>query len=221
MDGKKVVVKKNKSTKDLNEYLLIFTFSFISLILLHPTPPPKIGRSILFNEGWESRERLNKIGIPTPKLLDINRDVIVEEYINGGNLYSYLKNGGKPQNVYKVGVMTRKLHNNGYCFTDNKAQNYLLDKENIIRTDLGLIQKDSSIFSKSLDIGIFLASLLDLEKKVYENIERYFLEGYKYNSSMNESVPYLSVILRNIAALCLTSNYNNLANNLLIKSNVN
>ena len=218
VDGETVVIKRNKTIKSINEYLLVFIFTFISIVLLHPTPPFKMGKSILLNEGSLSRQKLKDLGIHTPRLIEINKDVIIEEYIKGGNLYEYLQQSNDLEIVYKVGIITRTLHNSGYCFIDNKAQNYLVKDFEIIRTDLGLIQDQVSEYLKSLDIGIFLASLLDMENEKYKVIEKSFLDGYK--NSPNDKLPYLSVIVRNIAALVLVSNHSNLVKNLLKKTDI-
>jgi tRNA A-37 threonylcarbamoyl transferase component Bud32 len=218
IEGKMVVIKRNKTIKNINEYLLVFVFTFISLILLHPTSPFRTGKSILINEGSASRQKLKDLGIHTPRLIEINKDVIIEEYIDGGNLYGFLQKDHNLEIVYKVGTITRSLHNSGSCFIDNKAQNYLVRDLEIIRTDLGLIQNHASEYTKSVDIGIFLASLLDLDNEKYKIIEKSFLDGYKTNP--NDKLPYLSVIVRNIAALVLVSNHSNLAKNLLKKSDI-
>jgi hypothetical protein len=73
---------------------------------------------------------------------------------------------------------------------------------------------------KSLDIGIFLASLLDLESTKYKKIEEEFLEGYTRKIKSSRSIPYLSIIIRNIASLVLAANHKNLAKNLLSKSDI-
>jgi tRNA A-37 threonylcarbamoyl transferase component Bud32 len=218
IDGKRVVIKKNKAVKSINEYLLVFIFTFISFILLHPTSPFKTGKFILLNEGPFSRQKLKDLGIYTPELIEINKDVIVEEFIEGGNLYGFLQKNNNLEIVYKVGTITRRLHNSGACFIDNKAQNYLVKDLEIIRTDLGLIQNHASEYTKSLDIGIFLASLLDLDNEKYKIIEKSFLDGYKSNPT--DKLPYLSVVVRNIAALVLVSDHSNLAKNLLKKSDI-
>src|SRR6186713_1928607 len=171
-----VVIKRNKTVKTINEYLLVFVFTFISFVLLHPTAPLKTGKSILENEGSFSRQKLKDLGIQTPRLIEINRDVIIEEYIEGGNLYRFLQKSNNLEVVYKVGTITRNLHDSGSCFIDNKAQNYLVK---------------------------------DLENEKYKIIEKSFLDGYK--NDPNDKLPYLSVIVRNIAALVLVSNYYNLA----------
>ena len=218
IEGKMVVIKRNKTIKNINEYLLVFVFTFISFVLFHPTSPFRTGKSILINEGSASRQKLKDLGIHTPRLIEINKDVIIEEYIDGGNLYGFLQKGHNLEIVYKVGTITRSLHNSGSCFIDNKAQNYLVRDLEIIRTDLGLIQNHASEYTKSVDIGTFLASLLDLDNEKYKIIEKSFLDGYKNNP--NDKLPYLSVIVRNIAALVLVSNHSNLAKNLLKKSDI-
>jgi hypothetical protein len=82
------------------------------------------------------------------------------------------------------------------------------------------MQNKATDFMKSLDIGIFLASLLDLENKKYKKIEEQFIEGYTKKIKSNQKIPYLSIIIRNIASLVLASNHNNLAINLLTKSDI-
>ena len=170
-------------------------------MLLHPSSPPKLGRSILINEGEENRKKLNKIGIPTPHLYHISKNTIIEEYIEDGNLYRFLKNNGDVSIVFKAGAITAKLHNAGFCFIDNKAQNYLVKRSDLVRTDIGFIQKQNSIFAKSLDIGIFLSSLIDLDGEKYKIIEKTFLDGFK--SESGNKLPYLSIIVRNITSLVI------------------
>jgi Kae1-associated kinase Bud32 len=214
-NGVLAIVKKDKATKEINEYLLIFLYSLVSLFLLHPSSPLRLGKSIMMNEGEENRKKLNKMGIPTPHLYNINKNTIVEEYIEGGNLYKYLKNNGDLEIVFKVGVITGRLHNAGLCFIDNKAQNYLIKRPDVIRTDLGLIQNQNSVYTKSLDIGIFLSSLMDLDREKYSKIEKTFLDGYKFESK--NKIPFLSFIIRNISSIGLTSNHYNLIMNLTRK----
>jgi hypothetical protein len=73
---------------------------------------------------------------------------------------------------------------------------------------------------KSLDIGIFLASLIDLENQKYKKIEKHFIMGYTRDIKSNQKIPFLSIIIRNIASLVLAANHNNLAKNLLAKSEI-
>ena len=93
----------------------------------------------------------------------------------------------------------------------------MLKDPNLVRTDIGFIQKQNSIFAKSLDIGIFLSSLIDLDGKKYKIIEKTFLDGFK--SESGNKIPYLSIVVRNISSLAISSNHYNLIMNLYGKIN--
>jgi tRNA A-37 threonylcarbamoyl transferase component Bud32 len=202
--GQKVVIKRNKSTKDFHEYLLILAYTLVSVLMVHPSSPPLAGKMMLKNEGYETRRNLLQLGIPTPRLISISDNIIVEEYVEGGNLYKVLSDGGLDSLAFQAGTFTGKLHKAGYVFIDNKSQNYLVTSDNlIVRTDLAFIQKQDSIFSRSMDIGSFLASIIDFERFQYDMIEKAFFDGYK---SEMKRLPYLYIILRNILSVGFTSN---------------
>ena len=211
-----VVVKKNKSFTILRQFVLIFCFTLISICSGNPTNPPKIGKRILENESFESRVKLKLIGINCPKLFAITDKEIIEEYIDGGNLYSFFTTEKADDLAYEVGKITGKLHKKGLVFIDNKCQNFLVTKKKeLIRIDLGFIQKSDSVFAQSMDIGSFLASILDLEPQIYKLIEKEFLIGYIRMT--NKQIPYLSIILRNILALGFVYSHKNMLKNMLNK----
>jgi tRNA A-37 threonylcarbamoyl transferase component Bud32 len=204
IDGQKVVVKRNKSTKDFHEHLLILAYTLISILLAHPSSPPLVGKMMLKNEGYETRRSLGQLGIPTPRLISISDKTLVEEYVEGGNLYRALSDGGDNLLAFQAGTLTGKLHKAGYVFIDNKSQNYLVTSDNlIVRTDLGFMQRRDSTFSRSMDIGSFLASIIDFERFHYDIIEKAFFDGYR---SEMKKLPYLAIILRNMLSLGFTSN---------------
>ena len=211
-----VVVKRNKSFTRFRQFILIFCFTLISICSCNPAHPPEIGKKILENEGFHSRNKLKLIGINSPKLFSISENEIVEEFIEGGNLYSCF-NSEKPEELaLEVGKITGKLHQSGMVFIDNKCQNFLVTKEReLIRIDLGFIQKSDSIFSQSMDIGSFLASIIDLDPTLYRVVEKEFLIGYIRTT--NKKIPYLSIILRNILALGLVYSHGNMIKNMLNK----
>ncbi|MDQ3883829.1 MAG: hypothetical protein M3239_00095, partial [Thermoproteota archaeon] len=91
-NGQKVMVKRNKPTKLFHEFLIIYAYSLISLLFFHPSPPPTFSE-ITRNEGHEMRNNLKKIGIRTPKLFSMSDTNLIEEYIEGGNLYLALASG--------------------------------------------------------------------------------------------------------------------------------
>ena len=96
------------------------------------------------------RRSLSKLGIDTPMLISISEDTLIEEYIEGGDLYKALLNGKDPSFTFQAGILTGRLHRAGYVFTDNKAQNYLVVSDDLLyRTDLkDLTKKGFDIFTK-------------------------------------------------------------------------
>lgn len=206
LDGKKVVIKRNKSNKNLREYILISAYTLLSITVCHPAPPPRMGNRIILNEGFQMRKKLEEIGILTPTLISISEKQLIEDFIDGGNLYEAVLKGKDPYLAFNAGIITGKLHNSGCVFVDNKAQNYLVTLSNrLLRTDLAFIQKDSSLYSRSFDIGSFLASVMGLESKKYDQIENALLEGYK--TQTGRSFPYLSIVLRNILSFGFSSSF--------------
>ncbi|MGI0019003.1 MAG: hypothetical protein ACREAY_00875, partial [Nitrososphaera sp.] len=99
----------------------------------------------------------------------------------------------------------------GYVFTDNKAQNFLVRGGDVLRTDLGFIQKSSSTFARSMDVGSFLASVMDLPS--YKELERAFYDGYKGRAG---KFPYLSLAIRNILATGFSSDSKTALKNMMI-----
>ena len=201
LDGRKIVVKRKKVTKEFHDCILVGTFAAISIILGHPSLPRFLFWSEA-NEGVQTRELLKKLGVPTPELISISPDVLIEEYI-GYDLYRVLQATSvrKDRLVFLAGQLTGKLHSAGYVFVDNKAENYLVKNNEVVRTDLGFLQGGTSIFSRSMDIASFLASVIDLE--LYSEVEEEFYRGYK--EVTGRGFPYLSIILRNILAPGLSS----------------
>lgn len=204
INGKKVIVKRNKSSKGFHEYLLVLAYGLISILMIHPSTPPLLGEISRKNEGVGMRTLLKDLGVPTPDLLSISDNIIVEEYIAGGNLYRAFSHGRHTDLSYQAGVLTGRLHNAGYSFIDNKCQNYLIgDTEPVIRTDLGFTQRNASAFPRGMDIATFLASVIDLDQNTYLRIEESFIKGYIAQSK--KSIPFFWLVLRNILALGFAS----------------
>jgi tRNA A-37 threonylcarbamoyl transferase component Bud32 len=208
IDGKKVVVKRNKISKNLHDCLIVISYTVLSILLAHPSAPPELGNKMTSNEGTEMREKLRLIGIPTPSLILISDNLLIEEFIPGGNLHEALSNGTDFSLAFSAGIITGRLHKLGYSFIDNKSQNFLVNSmRGLLRTDLAFVQKKNSIFARSMDIGSFLGSLLGLDIRKYKVVQDAFCEGYY--SEVKTPIPYLSIPLRNILGfgLSLSSNW--------------
>ena len=212
-NGQKVVVKRNKPTKQFHEFLIIYAYSLMSLLLFHPSTPLTFSE-IIRNEGCEMRKNLRKIGISTPMLLSMSDAGLIEEYIEDGDIYRALASGGDVVLAYEAGCITGKLHQAGYTFVDNKAQNYLARGESVIRTDLGFMKKTNSHYSKSMDIGSFLASVMDLDR--YGEIAKSFHDGYR--SEADSKFSYLSIVIRNVLSTGFSSSSKTTLRNMLLDS---
>lgn len=195
-----VAVKRDKATKEFHEFLITYVYTMISILLASPSRPASFVQ-IEANEGPVMRNVLAEIGIATPGLLEFGRGYLAEEFVEGGDLYQSFAGGGPASLAREAGAMTGKLHKAGYCFIDNKSQNYLAGTERVIRTDLGFTQRTSSDFARSMDIGSFLASVMDLER--YPEIEEAFYLGYR--SETGSKFTYRSVIIRNLLSLGFSS----------------
>ena len=212
-NGQKVVVKRNKPTKQFHEFLIIYAYSLISMLLFHPSTPLTFSE-IIRNEGCEMRKNLRKIGISTPILLSMSDADLIEEYIEGGDIYRALASGGDVVLAYEAGCITGKLHEAGYTFIDNKAQNYLARGQFVIRTDLGFMKKTNSHYSISMDIGSFLASVMDLDR--YGEIAKSFHDGYR--SEAGSKFSYLSIVIRNVLSTGFSSSSKTTLRNMLLDS---
>ncbi len=219
LDGVIVVRKVDKKLRLIRDIILVFSYLLISILLIHPSTPPKIGIESQKNEGVHIRSFLKKLNIVTPNLLKISEREITEEFIGNGNFYEYaLKNDGE-ELALVIGQVTGSLHNAGFVFTDNKSQNYLVDYQNgIVRTDLVFLQKNDSTYARSMDIGSFLASILNLEYSRYSKIERSFLIGYLNTINFQNSI-YLSIIIRNILSIGLGDKKIRILKNMIKKTN--
>jgi len=213
LNGQKVVVKRNKPTKEFHEFLLIYMYSLISMLLVKPSAPPTL-REIMKNEGHDMRKNLEKIGVSTPELISISDIDLVEEYIEGGDLYISLASGQPARLAFGAGCLTGRMHRAGYAFVDNKAQNYLVRDDSVVRTDLGFIQKSNSHYARNMDIGSFLASTMDLGS--YREVEKAFYDGYV--SEAGRKFSYLSIIIRNVLSLGFSSDIKMTLRNMLLDS---
>ena len=147
-EGRRAVIKTNKRIKGFRDFILVFAYVMTSVLMLHPSCPHPLGSTLLHNESMAMREMLRKLKILSPTLLYISKKVLIEEYIEGGNLYLSFKEGD-PSLASKAGILTARLHNAKLVFLDNKAENYLIDSQRqLVRTDLSFIMRNNSVFQK-------------------------------------------------------------------------
>jgi tRNA A-37 threonylcarbamoyl transferase component Bud32 len=176
------------------------------------------------NEERETRNKLKKTEICTPNLYAIKDHHLVEEFVEGTNLYEWSHSSNLKSAcvcaracriVYKVGCLTGRLHENNWAFIDNKAQNYLItEHEKIYRVDTEFLQKKCDNFQKYMDVGTFLGSLLDLQRSKYECLLQSFLDGY--SKTTGKDVSLKAFLVRNMVSLLLAPKYSNTIPNMWI-----
>jgi tRNA A-37 threonylcarbamoyl transferase component Bud32 len=160
------------------------------------------------------RNTLARLGVPTPALISMSQDELVEEYVEEGDLYRALASGSAALLANEAGRLTAILHNAGLAFADNKAQNFLVRDGSLLRTDLAFIQENKSTFARSMDVGSFLASVMDLPG--YPAIEREFYNGYREQAGRR--FPYLSLVIRNLLSLGFSSDGKTALQNMMLNS---
>jgi tRNA A-37 threonylcarbamoyl transferase component Bud32 len=213
-EGRKVVIKTNKRVKGFRDFILVFAYALTSVLLLHPSSPHPLGTALVHNESNAMRKALSKIDILSPKLLYIDKRVLIEELVEGGNLYSLFEKTNDLLLASEVGLITARLHGARLVFLDNKAENYLINTQRqLVRTDLSFIMKDDSVFSRSMDIASFLASIMDLGRSEYRVLHDTFIKAYEKETG--GPCPYLYIILRNVLALGFSANKTNTIANLV------
>ncbi len=182
IDGKQIIVKRNRISKFMKELILDSAFVFLSLIVGHPSMPFSINQDHIDQNECDGRNILQNLGIKTPKILKFEKGMYEEEYVNEGDLY-YVFDEGSLEDCAKLsskaGTITAIMHRNGFVFMDNTAYNYLVQNNQIYRTDVGLFDSTDNTLARSLDIGTFLASVMDLQENKYQIVRKNFLEGYK------------------------------------------
>ncbi len=213
---RKIVIKRKKKLQLLRTLSLWFSFYLVSFFSLSLSSLILSTHVMTQNEKRETRNELRRIEIYTPDLYAVNDNYLIEEFVEGTDLYKWSHSSNLKSAcriVYKVGCLTGKLHKNNWSFIDNKAQNYLVNEyEKIYRVDTGFLQKTADDFQKFMDIGTFLGSLLDLEHSKYERIVQSFLEGYYMTTG--KDVPLKTFLVRNMVSLLLAPRYTNTIRNM-------
>lgn len=215
---RKIVIKRKKKLQLLRTLSLWFSFYLVSFFSLSSSSLILSTHVMTQNEKRETRNELRRIEIYTPDLYAVNDNYLIEEFVEGTDLYKWSHSSnleGACKIVYKVGCLTGKLHKNNWSFIDNKAQNYLVtEHEKIYRIDTEFLQKKVDNFQKYMDIGTFLGSLLDLQRSRYECILQSFLEGY--SKTTGKDVSLKAFLVRNMISLLLAPKYTNTIPNMWI-----
>lgn len=180
IDGNVAVIKTYQGS--FKPWFVDFSKSTFSLFLATPrisflSLKERVQREV------DGHKKLKELGISVPKILDfsIKGGFVVEEFIDGTNLYELIKDSERKRKKisYEVGKMTGYVHSKGFAFVDNKPQNYIFKNGKIFRTDLETFEVAPSQFEKDCDVVSFVESFVG---RTREEVHEAFIDGYECHS---------------------------------------
>lgn len=114
----------------------------------------KIRRSRTRKEAKILR-RLETLGLPAPRLIEVRNTTIVMERIDGVILKKGIEDTADPSSLFhELGVLVSRLHNAGIIHGDLTTSNFILGKR-IYVVDFGLSFISSKDEDKAVDLYVF------------------------------------------------------------------
>ena len=164
--------------------LLIFSLLFFQA-MTPVSPKRKISNEL------KARKILSSFGIKTTKIksFSFSEKFVEEEFDSSSTTIDDLEveNPKKAlQAARKIGELTRKLNEKNFYFIDNRASNWMFNKD-IIRTDLELFRKSS----KSKNFFAFCDVLSFISTLKSEEMKEEFLKGYGKRFKISRFLQFL------------------------------
>ena len=164
--------------------LLIFSLLFFQA-MTPVSPKRKISNEL------KARKILSSFGIKTTKIksFSFSEKFVEEEFDSSSTTIDDLEveNPKKAlQAARKIGELTRKLNEKNFYFIDNRASNWMFNKD-VIRTDLELFRKSS----KSKNFFAFCDVLSFISTLKSEEMKEEFLKGYSKRFKISRFLQFL------------------------------
>jgi len=124
-----------------------------------------------------------KNGVATPIILDVDKDKIVMEKIDG-EAVKYIMN---EEISKKIGESVAKLHTKNIIHGDITPMNMILYDNKIYFVDFGLAFIDNKVEPKGVDLHVYFESL----KAYFDNwqeLKKSFIDGYISSGGLKEVV---------------------------------
>ena len=134
-------------------------------------------------------EKIRKLGINVPKILNIDKEnaVLEMEKINGELLKNVLKKDYKKLS-YEIGKIVGKLHKNNIIHGDLTTSNMILKDKKIYLIDFGLSFVSTREEDKAVDLHLLKQALESKHYKIFEECFKEVLRGYKKENPEEEHV---------------------------------
>lgn len=124
-----------------------------------------------------------KVGVPTPKILDIDDTdyKIVMENITGQRVKEFLNSdaGSKDEVCCEIGRMIGKLHSSGIVHGDLTTSNMILKDDKVYFIDFGLGEFSKKIEDKGVDMNLLFEALKSTHFKILKHCWDCILKGYR------------------------------------------
>ena len=127
-----------------------------------------------------------KCGVLTPKILKLEENKIVMEYVDGTRMKELLNSADEKtieRNCLEIGKLVGKLHSHDIIHGDLTTSNMILKEGKIYIIDFGLGQFSKRIEDKGVDLNLLFKALKSTHFKIlklcWENIVKGYKEEYK------------------------------------------
>lgn len=127
-------------------------------------------------------EKLKKI-INVPKIISVNENQIIMQYINGKKLSEHLEKLDYKKICKQIGENLTKLHNQDIIHGDLTTSNMIYHNNQIYFIDFGLGFHSHKIEDKAVDLHLLKQALNAKHYKIAEQCFKIIIKNYKSNQS--------------------------------------
>ncbi len=140
-------------------------------------------------------EKVRRIGINVPKVLNVEDFKIEMEFINGKRLKEILNEQNFEFFAKELGKIVATLHSNNIVHNDLTTSNFIFCEGKIYLIDFGLSEISNKIEKFAEDLLVLYYALKSAHFNIFEKFWEKFLESYKENfEKANEVIKRLNEI---------------------------
>ncbi len=169
---------------------VIYKGNFLGFKAIYKYRPPKQYRSEVLDKKLRFERTINEArimlrlrlsGVPVPALLDVDLDrgLIVMEYIEGRILRDYILGEGSTDLLRDAGRILGMIHARGICHGDPTISNYIVDNRGSLWIiDFGLSEYSDDAEDQAVDLHLLYRSIETLPLKNIEELKEIVYSGY-------------------------------------------
>ncbi len=124
-------------------------------------------------------EKVRRLGIDVPRILETREFEIMMEYIDGKKLSEVLEIVDYRKIGREIGRILGRLHKNGIVNGDPTTSNFILKDEKIYLIDFGLSEHAGRVEDFAVDILLLKRAILSKHPKIFEEFWKEFKDGYR------------------------------------------